>query len=65
VTQTKPGAGRRLEIALGIDGGDAPEEGRLIGRSAVGMKPVSLTPSELVPVTRIEPNVEAVEISNR
>src|SRR5882757_9347031 len=37
----------------------------LIGRSAVGMKPVSLTPSELVPLRRMAPNVEAVEISNR
>ena len=37
----------------------------LIGRSAVGMKPVSLTPSAVVAVARIELNVEEVETSNR
>jgi hypothetical protein len=36
-----------------------------IGRSAVGMKPVSLTPSELVPVATMELNVEVLEISKR
>src|SRR5712691_11184220 len=36
-----------------------------IGRSAVGMKPVSLTPSTLVALVRIVLNVDAVAISNR
>ena len=40
------------------------KSGALIGRSEVGMKPVSLTPSATVAVTRIGLNVDAVAMSN-
>jgi hypothetical protein len=35
-----------------------------VGRSLVGMNPVSLTPSVLLPVTTIEPKPESLAISN-